>query len=167
MSILTERLELLPASYKAFLEGGFVEGVSESVTEHYLLSTEQAEQFTNSLYLFLLFFLTTEDFIRSLINEVKLSPDQTRGLCETLFEALPENFPWELANRDTVQQEIASLEKTVSELSSMRTMQSDMQQQHTPVVEKTYVSSQDALLNQPTPFDQPRPTTPRWDTETE
>jgi hypothetical protein len=154
MSELNNRLALLPSDYQKFLKSGFIESVAESATETYQLSSEQLNALTASLYLFLLFEMGTREFVESLMKDVGLSHDDTRAVSSTLFDALPENFPWELANKTGIDIEISDLENTISRLENIRTMSNDMEAHSAN--EQTHTSSQDAILGD---------NVPRWDSE--
>lgn len=165
MNNLKERISDLPPTYTALVAGDMPARVAAEVAAELGFTAAQAKVLREAVIFTMLFYFQKPELEQYLKNELKVSEQFAYDVAKLLIQLLPEEFPRHVYEERAVDSTTASQEPSESiaatALQNSRTMSADMQQ-----AEPTHQSSQETLLNQPTPFDQPRPGG-RWESETE
>lgn len=173
--LIEERIAGLNPEYRLFVESDFAETVAETLGEYHGFNERQLDVLENTITLYLLFFLNSEEAVTFLGIHCGLDPESATSLFYAIKASLPEGLEgmvetsfatFNPKNTDSFTEDMAETEKMYASIQGLRTMAGDAQvvQAHE---EPVYQSSQSALLRPTTPPLPPAPhsSTPRWDTE--
>jgi hypothetical protein len=90
--LLQKHLEFLSPKYKAFLNSGFIEKVTQSFIQSGKLLQNQVESINESLLLFAVFLLSREDLVEVISTDLDYSHADAEILTNVLLEAFPIEF---------------------------------------------------------------------------
>jgi len=163
---LQQRLEKLPETYRAYVLSDLPRVTTDTFSEYHKLDGDRKLSLENGFALYLLFFLTVDDFIEFIVAECGINKAAAGALVSAMHTALPQEimdihdqistlaFEEEPALDpvpapvSSIQEDLAEIEKSLHQLSPVRTMASDGKQiGYSSTTEDTYTSTQSTLIN--------------------
>ena len=160
--IISERMNLFIPEYKSYLLSGAPGEIASVFSEPHSFTPEQTIVLENGFVLYLLFFINLDELAEYIGTECGLGTKESHLLAAGMHNALPEevqqlvaisqaeiakeNSPdIELSNE--FEEDLAEIEKNLSQVQSVRTMQSDSRNiGYSSVEETTHSSDQSNLL---------------------
>jgi hypothetical protein len=164
---LQQRLEKLPETYQAYILSDLPRVITDTFNEYHKLDGGKKLALENGFALYLLFFLTLDDFIEFIVAECGINKEEVKVLVSAMHTALPKEImdihdqisalAFEAAPAldpvpapaSSIQEDLAEIEKSLHQLSPVRTMASDGKQiGYSSTIEDTHTSTQSALINE-------------------
>ncbi len=152
-TLIAERVKTLDPEYVKFLQGDFINAVSEQIATTIGFTEEQMDILNNGLTLYLLFFINLDELTAFIGRECEVSTEQADEITHVFVSCLPEGFTDNhhfIFNSITTEEigletEIAETEKIINNIPQVHTMQQDINLSHIPnnVIHST---TQDSLL---------------------
>lgn len=165
--LVIDRLNLLLPEYKSYLLSGAPGEIATTFSEPHQFSPEQTIVLENGFVMYLLFFMNIEEFTKYINTECGLPESEASLLAAGMHNALPEQVQSLVVNTqfeiDTTEsapategsdatsslaEDLAEIEKSLHQISPVRTMASDGKQiGYSSTTEDTYSSSQSNIID--------------------
>jgi len=162
---LQQRLEQLPELYREYVLSDLPRVVTDTFSEYHELDENKTLALENGFALYLLFFLTRNEFIEFIVAECAIEkgtagvlvsamhaalPDYIRKLHEDISAMAFEETPARVTPPSlSIQEDLAEIEKSLHQINPVRTMASDGKQiGYSSTTEDTYTSSQSNIIDE-------------------
>lgn len=157
-NIINDRLAALSPEYSEFIESDFIDEVADSFGKEAGLNQNKINILNNAFSLYLLFFLSFDEFISFINTECGLEKDESTTLAQAIVLTLPEGFEdlqksareaFTLVGPSDLESEIIKAEAELEAIPKIRTMANDMTTSgHIIEDEIVHSSTQDSLIKE-------------------